>query len=491
MASTELIYINFTGGIVSPGYLKDLLEIAAANKVSHVSFGLLQQLMMDVPSKNFSSFTSACEEKNIKFYKRKAAVPNIVSSYLTAGIFTRDSWLREGVYKDVFNLFDYDPKLKINICDSTQSFVPFFTGHLNWISSDTPHFWYLYICLPKSQIVVCWPDLVYTNDVALLSAHLEQYLLIAGKTNINSLYKKVKPTISYVSKAMDKELELPYFSLPYYEGFNKHENTQWLGIYRRDELFQVQFLLDLCKICLQCKIGELYTTPWKSIIIKGIESSHRNLWDYTLGHYRINVRHAANELNWQIEDYDEEGLMIKRHIIRHFDKEDVRTYGLGFAVQTNATSNLFGSIIIRKQQLKNSNRLKSLDRFDILHTGDFNPNSSNLVVYRQDIEKEYLGPYLVSLCKFFYERQSAEKSVPLETIYPSVNNDANTASTKIIYQCKYCFTVYNEAFGDAENNIAPGTSFNNLPESYHCPLCESGKNNFVTINETSLELQGA
>src|SRR3712207_8245214 len=85
-----------------------------------------------------------------------------------------------------------------------------------------------------------------------------------------------------------------------------------------------------------------YWRDWSSdvcssdLIIKGIQTSHRNLWDYTLGRYRINVRHAANELNWQVEDYDEEGLMLKRHIIRHFDKEDVRTYGLSFAVQTNA-----------------------------------------------------------------------------------------------------------------------------------------------------------
>jgi rubredoxin len=491
MATTELIYINFTGGIVSPGYLKDVLEIAAANKVTHASLGLLQQLMMDVPAKHFASFSKACEEKNITFYKKKAALPNIVSSYPAAGIFTTESWLREGVYKDVFNLFDYVPKLKINICDSTQSFIPFFTGHLNWISSDSPHFWYLYIRLPKSQTVICWPELVYTNDLPLLSRHLEQYLLNGGKSNVTTLYKKVKPTISYIAKAIDKEMELPKFSLPYYEGFNKHENSWWLGIYRRDELFQVQFLLDLCSICLQLKIGELYTTPWKSIIIKGIQTTQRNLWDYTLGHYRINVRHAANELNWQVEDYDEEGLMLKRHIIRYFDKEDVRTFGLSFAVQTNSTSNLFGSVIIRKQQLKNSNRLKSLDRFDILHTSDFNPNSANLVIYRQDVEKEYLGVYLVSLCKFFYETQSIKKAVSLETVHLPVNNIDNTAITKLFFQCTHCFTIYDEAAGDVENNIAAGTSFSDLPESYHCPLCESGKNDFVAIDENSLELQGA
>lgn len=101
--------------------------------------------------------------------------------------------------------------------------------------------------------------------------------------------------------------------------------------------------------------------------------------------------------------------MIKRHVIRYFDKQDVRTYGLSFAVLTSATSTLFGSIVIRKQQLKMPNRLKSLDRFEILHTFDFNPNSSNLVLYKQDVEKEYLGPYLVSLCKLYMKDRAPGK----------------------------------------------------------------------------------
>ena len=65
---------------------------------------------------------------------------------------------------------------------------------------------------------------------------------------------------------------------------------------------------------------------------------------YVLGKYRINVRHAANELNWQVEDNCESGLQIKRQIIRYFDKEDVRTYGLSFAVKTRRFSSMFGSV---------------------------------------------------------------------------------------------------------------------------------------------------
>src|SRR5258708_6569268 len=115
------ITINFTGGIVSPGYLKDILEIARAARVSYIRFGLRQQMIMEVPVKYFAAFSSACKTKEIEFYKSRAALPNIVSSYPAAGIFSNENWLREGVYKDIFNLFDYIPQLKINICDSNQS----------------------------------------------------------------------------------------------------------------------------------------------------------------------------------------------------------------------------------------------------------------------------------------------------------------------------------------------------------------------------------
>ncbi|MEJ7769827.1 MAG: hypothetical protein WKF89_18555, partial [Chitinophagaceae bacterium] len=56
----------------------------------------------------------------------------------------------------------------------------------------------------------------------------------------------------------------------YYEGFNKEGEAYWLEIYRRNELLPVNFLADLCDICLQTRIGQLYATPWKSSIIKGI-----------------------------------------------------------------------------------------------------------------------------------------------------------------------------------------------------------------------------
>jgi rubredoxin len=484
-----MITINFTGGIVSPGYLRDILETAYAARVSYVRFGLRQQMTMDVQAKYFDTFAETCNEKGIEFYKSNEVLPNIASSYPAAGIFSNENWLREGVYKDIFNLFDYAPLLKINICDNDQSFVPFFTGHLNWIASSSQHFWHLYIRFPKTQKIFHWRELVYTNDIATLSWYIEEDIFrhrekFYGNENADGsvLYEKIKAKILYVGKPAIEEVELPKFSLPYYEGFNKHGNNYWLGIYRRDELFPVPFLIDVCDVCMQTRIGQLYTTPWKSIIIKGIDSGDRHVWDYVLGKYRINVRHAANELNWQVEDSNEDGLQLKRHAIRHFDKEDVRTYGLCFGVQTKPSSNMFGSVIIRRQQNKNPHRLKSLERFDLLYTHDFNPNSKEMVPFRENVEKEHLGTYLVSLCKMFYERVSSTNILEHHTSNNKTQPTAQETISQILYQCSHCFTVYDETLGEPENNITAGTSFETLPDSYCCSLCEAGKEEFVKIN---------
>lgn len=487
------ITINFTGGIVSPGYLKDILETAAACGVEEVSVGRRQQLRMEVPAKHASLFDTLCAEKNIQFYKGREVLPNIVSSYPAANIFTADTWLKEGVYKDIFYALDHTPELKINVCDSSQCFVPFFTGHINWIASPNVHYWYLYIRFPKTHTVYCWPQLIYTNDIAQVSKQLEALLLqdreafyANSKADGKNLFASFKQKHSYISKSIETELVLPKFYLPYYEGFNKLDNNYWIGIYRRDELFPVSFLLAVCDICLETKIGQLYTTPWKSIIVKGIEQSNRILWDHVLGKYRINVRHAANELNWQVGDTGDEGLVLKRHIVRYFDKEDVRTYGLSFAVQVYASSSVFGSVIIRKQQNKNPHKLKSLERFDILYNPDFNPNSGELIMYRDGVEKDHIGTYLVSLCKLFYERENKNEVLHHHANAQPAQVTNETKATTILHQCKNCFTIYDEQFGDEENNIAAGTAFNDLPATYHCALCEATKEDFIEVEESSL-----
>ena len=46
------------------------------------------------------------------------------------------------------------------------------------------------------------------------------------------------------------------------------------------------------------------------------------------------------------------------------------------------------------------------------------------------------------------------------------------------YVCTVCGHIYDPAVGDPDNGIPAGTSFENLPADWLCPLCSVGKDMF-------------
>jgi rubredoxin len=46
------------------------------------------------------------------------------------------------------------------------------------------------------------------------------------------------------------------------------------------------------------------------------------------------------------------------------------------------------------------------------------------------------------------------------------------------FTCQVCGYVYDPESGDPDSNVAPGTAFENLPDSWVCPICGAGKDQF-------------
>lgn len=46
------------------------------------------------------------------------------------------------------------------------------------------------------------------------------------------------------------------------------------------------------------------------------------------------------------------------------------------------------------------------------------------------------------------------------------------------YVCTVCGWIYDEAKGDPDNGIVPGTKFEDLPADYVCLVCGAGKDEF-------------
>lgn len=51
------------------------------------------------------------------------------------------------------------------------------------------------------------------------------------------------------------------------------------------------------------------------------------------------------------------------------------------------------------------------------------------------------------------------------------------------YRCNYCSLIYDEATGLAEDNIPPGTRWEDIDEDWFCPQCGATKADFTLIEE--------
>lgn len=51
-----------------------------------------------------------------------------------------------------------------------------------------------------------------------------------------------------------------------------------------------------------------------------------------------------------------------------------------------------------------------------------------------------------------------------------------------MHRCKVCGYVYDPDQGDPVQGIEAGTSFEDLPEDWRCPVCSVSKDDFVEID---------
>jgi len=49
------------------------------------------------------------------------------------------------------------------------------------------------------------------------------------------------------------------------------------------------------------------------------------------------------------------------------------------------------------------------------------------------------------------------------------------------YECMMCGWIYDEALGDPDEGIAPGTAWEDIPEDWTCPDCGASKEDFEMV----------
>ena len=475
----NLSRILIKGGVLSPAELKHIVELAENLGLKTISFGSRQDVIL---SRNKG-------EQDFEEMNKIRIIPaggggneNIVSSYVSADIFHRTSWLTSNRYLYILEQFNYPPNIKINITDPKQRLVPLYTGHLNFIASEHEDYWYLYVRLPDWEDTEMYPVLIFSWDIAKTALEIEN-ILQEEPQSTEMIFDLVNDVLDTNNRTVEIPLEVPFHPFPYYEGMNRLENdSYWLGLYWRNNKYDIEFLKAMCDLCADCKIGKISITPWKSLIIKGIPVKLKLQWEKFLGKFGINVRHSLLELNWHLPVANNEALKLKKYLVSNFNKNDISTYGLTFGITDYVRkAYYFTSIVIEKNKpVPELSGIKLGDTYNVLYAKNFNPNTHSYIAYVQEVDKVELPGLLIELSKMYFEQlgNEQEEAKPLK---------AKKLKPLEIYQCKDCLTIYDPALGDTIQGIDPDTAFEDLPEDYVCQLCEAHKS-YLTIKTVMKEL---
>jgi rubredoxin len=476
----ELTRLIVKGGVISPGELREIANMGIAQGLETISFGSRQDIIFP---KGFTAVDKDKIGKHHFVYPNEKSGNNIVSSYVSTDIFRNTPWLTGNKFLYILEQFKIQPKLKVNITDPKQQLVPLFTGHVNFIASHHEDYWFVYIRLPKWDKMEIYPVLIYSWNIADVYYAIEK-ILEEEPDSAEMIFQLVSDALDTNNRTIDKPLNIPFYPFPYYEGMNKLGIDQyWLGLYWRNNLYDLDFLKEMCDLCFDCKIGKICITPWKSFIVKGIPKDRKLDWEKFLGKKGINVRHSLLELNWHLPVAMEWALNLKTFLVRTLDQFDISTYGLTFGLsEYNREGHYFTSIVVEKNESpKDLESIKIRDTYNVLYAKNFDPNTKEYIVHAQDVDKLELPNILIELSRKYFE--GLGNSI--------VEISATTTSKKEktiqgVHQCTECLTLYNSEYGDIIQGIEKGVLFKDLPETYCCSLCESPKINFVALSAEKL-----
>jgi len=471
----DLHRILIKGGVTSPGELKDSIAMLEAAGLKEVHFGSRQDLLFPLKGiseeqlKNMSQFHTDVQSDR--------SYQNIVCSYLAADIFDMTYWLKGSTYLYILEGFDYLPKLKINITDPQQRLVPIFNGNLNFIASKNEDYWYLNLKLPHWRSAVEYPVLIYTWDIAQISKAIED--IYEDIQDVDELFFILNKNLDTNNKTIEQKLDIPYTTFPYYEGMNRMGLDQyWLGLYWRNNRYDLAFLKEFCGFCLDNSIGKIGITPWKSLIVKGIPKESRPALERFIGQWGINIRHSQLEMNWHVPVDDQDALELKKFLVLSFDQNDISTYGLTFGISNDVgkRSHFTSVIIERNARPAIVTDFEVRPTYNVLHFKNFDPNTQKYETYAQDVDKIELPGLLMELSKKYFNqlyREEAEQKPTQKKSEPRL---------KSVYQCQSCLTVYDSVYGDAKANVPPGTDFDVIDDTYVCSVCEASKSKFEKVS---------
>lgn len=468
MKKLEYYKIPCPVGEISSLKLRDIVLDCMSLGIETIQISNRQEIILPLKT---SFDKSSIDTRLGKFnFTKPTDNENIVSSFASFEVFPSTSWVNDETYKGFSYFINPKTKLKINIVDPKQNLIPLFSGNLNFIASEKDNQWILVLNFPEHDFFYQFSSLIADYKIATIIETIEKMIEEKHILDKESIEKQLYPftTRTKVEEEYIATIQ-NNMDLPVYEGFHSINDTMgWLGIYNHNNDYPGEFIEELAFLCSQQNIGSIFFTTNNSIIVKYIEKKNYPLWVRLIQKYNINLRHSQFLLNCQVDDFDQEGLDLKKYIYKTLTNEDIQLANLTYAI-TNYRKLYDADIFI--SPVKSFNLMNK--KYNIYHSNQFKSLTKQEILYKENVSKSEIFQTLLELTLEYHK----EESQPQLESKDNINQDAKLDKTKI--QCPDCLTIYDpKSFGMNEEEIKIAL----LPDDFKCELCENEKSKMLIIN---------
>jgi rubredoxin len=469
------VYSN--GGFISPGELRKIAMIAQQFGAPCLQLGIRQEIRFVIEQDQIEPFKTRMQLLSLNYSIGLHESYNIICSALIKDILKTKVWLTEGEYRDILESFDFQPRIAINIVDPEQHAIPLFTGVLNFVASSSENYWNVYFSLPQQNEQGWMPILIQSDKIASFSMFIQTCIQSQDKISLSELMEELYQLDTWNFKKVDGFPSIPDYHFFPVEGFHANGNAQWLGIFNKSNEFSIALIDAICVEALESNIGTIYISPWDSFLFKNIASARIPFWEHLLGLYNVNTGHAAHELNWNMNEWNENSNEIRSYVNDYFRIKDKRTEGLIIGVNNDPNDNFY-SIKIVEEPLFTLFGRSYFPMYHIRYKENFNPNNPVDKAFMDYVQKKNMPDFISYLIQEYYTKKKIQKTKTevKENTVPAVLKRKEVF--EFVYQCNTCLTLYDPEFGDPDEGIVAGTSFDELPPNYCCSICSNPKKGF-------------
>ena len=463
------------GGRISVGLLRRLAEIGMIHGDGTLQLGGRQEIVVSkVPREARRHVRHAVGTRLVEHHPKH---PNLVTTRSVCSRPDRTPWLSEGTYDTILQSFHSAPGISVDIVDPRQTRVPLFTGEVHFVATPEPDYWILYLNHGDTQERSSLARSIHSNDIATTVAFVQQYAIQHPTLDLPHFQNALETVLKGRMKPLgSRAIAYPTITKPL-AGFELDGKKQCfsLGIPLQSRSLPGPFLVDLALLADQHSITNVYTTPWKGLLIHGISATARPDIERLLLRHRINLHPGAWEqvcLNGWL------GSSLAGHArkLLYALNEQVPHAGTLSIALVNDVDTIPDTPIIVRAETPTGRWLpwRPRPRFSLFSRENFERYNPNLVAYGQSISPSALAEHVIALIGCY-----AASGTMVSTAAPRVVPIRPRLSA---HRCDACDTEYDERYGDPLGNVPAGTPFLDLPEGWTCPTCGAPPSSYKPVH---------